>query len=241
MRSTIRIVCRRSTYNKYRQIYPPTESNCPREDLEDNSAILGQANQLKLVPIDMLKADWSGPFSWPGFEPENGLSSVPEIPGIYLFTVKSGENEYLIYAAGFTQRPIPKRLREHTGKYRNGDYNILDPECMSYGHRRLIWKGWGWSEEKRAEYEIRKDEILTAADRQLCEMRLFVSNMTTDRRLLARVEGAIMKHLDKCEPPMCNIPDVGMSLSTCWENEEPITMKNSCSSVLRGLPDELSI
>ena len=42
---------------------------------------------------------WNGPYSWPGFEDDNKLPAIPEVPGVYLQTFEY-QGGYIIYAAG---------------------------------------------------------------------------------------------------------------------------------------------
>ena len=72
--------------------------------------------------------EWHGPFGWPGFEGD--LPSIPERPSVYLETVEY-QNGYLIYAAGITRHPMPKRFRKHTSEYKHGIYNVLDIDRKS--------------------------------------------------------------------------------------------------------------
>jgi hypothetical protein len=189
---------------------------------------------------DTIYAKWDGPYSWPKYESENNLPVLPNHSGIYLLTAPYKDG-FVIYAAGMTTRPIPKRLREHTLKYRSGDYNILNVEQMSSGARSIEWKGWQWTDEKRAEFQVRKDEIVALANKQLTNLRIFVAAVSSEKRLLFRTEAAIMNQLYSSPAPFCDIPDRGMSLSRRWPEESPITIKNECDSVLYGLPATLEI
>lgn len=91
-----------------------------------------------------IEVRWDGPYSWPAFESENNLRPIPKIPGVYLQTFEY-HGGYLIYAAGFTRRPAPTRFKEHTPKYMNGKYNVLDIAAAQQGVRREIWHGWGYA------------------------------------------------------------------------------------------------
>lgn len=183
---------------------------------------------------------WTGPYSWPHFETESNLPSIPNQPGVYLQAVEY-QNGYLIYAAGLTRRSIPKRFREHTRKYMDGDYNVLDIVMMRQGVRREIWHGWGWSPEKRAEYEERRTIILGAVQEQLAGFRIFIADVGTEPRFLERLEASVMNSLYQQPPPLCDIPDRGMMLSPRWKSENPIVVKNACAVKLHGLPDCLQI
>jgi hypothetical protein len=105
---------------------------------------------------------WNGPFGWPTYECQNDLPPIPNLPGVYLFTFDY-QGGYLIYAVGITRRPIPIRLSEHTHKYLNGDYTILDVEAAQDGIRKELWHGWGYARENRSEFEERRVSILDAA------------------------------------------------------------------------------
>ncbi len=94
-----------------------------------------------------IEVTWDGPYGWPAFESENGLPPIPKISGVvYLQTFKY-QGRYLIYAAGLTRRPVPTRFREHTRKYMNGEYNVLDIAAAQQGIRKEIWHGWGYARE----------------------------------------------------------------------------------------------
>jgi hypothetical protein len=183
---------------------------------------------------------WTGPYSWPKFEAKNNLPPLPKHPGVYLMTVKYKDG-YLIYAAGITRRPIPIRFSEHTKKYLAGDYNVLDIVAIQNGIRKEIWHGWGWTPEKRENFEEKKSLILDAVEKQLEGFCLFVADIPTSPRILERVEASIMNILYHCPPPFCDIPDRGMMLAPRKADETPIMVKQNCELVLHGLPLNLEI
>lgn len=183
---------------------------------------------------------WTGPYSWPKFEPENNLPSIPKHPGIYFQTVEYRDG-YLIHAAGLTRRPVPVRFREHTRKYMSGDYNIFDIVAMQQGIRKEVWHGWGWTPEKRTEFEKQRPIIHAAIRKQLAGFRIFVANVGTQPRILERLEASIMWNLYKQSAPFCDIPDKGMMLAPRWDSEDPIIVKNRYTVKLYGLPPKLEI
>ncbi len=189
---------------------------------------------------EQLSATWTGPFSWPAFEAMNGLPSIPKHPGIYLLTAEYKDG-YLIYCAGITRRIIPARFREHTRKYRSGDYTVLDIDSMRAGIRDEIWHGWGWTPEKRSEFARRKEQILRSVDSQLAGFRIFVANITVDPRILERLEASIMQLLYLQELPLSHIPDRGMRLAPRRQSESTILVKNISPAILYGLPPEHDI
>ena len=76
---------------------------------------------------------WTGPFSLPGYENINGLKSIPDLEGIYLFTFKYNDG-FLVYSAGITNS-TKRRLKTHIREYKKGNYtfetilSILDGFC----------------------------------------------------------------------------------------------------------------
>jgi hypothetical protein len=187
-----------------------------------------------------IEAVWDGPYGWPGFARDQNLDPIPQLPGIYLWTFKY-QSGYLVYAAGITRRPIPMRFREHTRKYMNGEYNVLDVASVQQGIRKEIWHGWGYAREHREEFEARKAIVLEAVHRQLAEFRIFIASVGKEPRILERLEAAIMNNLYQQPAPISDIPDRGMRLAPCWESEEPIVVRNNCHVVLHGLPAFLEI
>lgn len=190
-----------------------------------------------ILDQETIDINWTGPYSWPKFELENNLPSIPNHSGIYLQTIEY-QDGYLIYAAGLTRRPVPVRFREHTRKYMSGDYTIFDIVAMQQGIRKEMWHGWGWTPEKRTEFEKQKPIIQAAAHRQLVGFRIFVADVGTQPRILERLEASIMENLYKQPAPFCDIPDKGMMLAPRWDSENPIIVKNRCTVMLYGLSSD---
>ena len=192
-----------------------------------------------MTDISVIEIKWEGPFSWPKFENKSNLSPVPKVPGVYLQTFEH-KNGYLIYCAGLTRRPIINRFKEHTKKYMNGEYNVLDISAARQGTRKEIWHGWDYARNHRSEFEEGKSMILNAVEEQLGGFRLFITNMEAPR-ILERLEASIMNNLYEQLPPICDIPDRGMQLSPRWESEDRIILKNDCPAIIYGLPSCLEI
>ncbi len=178
----------------------------------------------------LLELTWAGP--------SVGQGTKPTTDYLQTFEYQAG---YLIYAAGQTSRPMRKRFLEHTKKYMNGEYNVLDIAPACQGVRTEVWHGWTYARSHRDEFEARKASILDAVRAQLSGFRIFVAAMPPDRRMLSRHEAAIMRTLEKQPPPFCHIPDKGMQLAPRWDSEEPIVVKGTCGSILYGLPSLLEI
>ncbi|SVD09769.1 uncharacterized protein METZ01_LOCUS362623, partial [marine metagenome] len=187
-----------------------------------------------------LQITWNGPYAWPTFEGQTGLQSIPKLSGLYLqtFEYKSG---YIIYAAGLTRRPVPARFKEHTQKYMNGEYNVLDVNAAQQGVRKEIWHGWGYAKKHRDEFDERKLEILDAVQKQLEGFRIFVGNVGEEPRILERLEASIMENLYRQPSPFCDIPDKGMFLSQRWDSEDPVFIESNCIVNIHGLPSRFEI
>jgi hypothetical protein len=168
------------------------------------------------------------------------LNSIPNIGGVYLQTFKY-QGGYLIYSAGLTRRSIPKRFKEHTREYINGGYYVLDMLAMQQGMRKEIWRGWGYARKHRGEFEENKSIILDAVREQLTSFCIFIADVGKEPRLLERLEASIMNNLYQQPPPICDVPDKGMHLSSRWQSEGKIIVKNSCSTFIHGLPASLEM
>ena len=176
-----------------------------------------------------------GPYGWPKLE--NGLLPLPAISGLYLMTVNYKDG-FLPYGVGITRRLMRKRFMEHTRSFKSGDYNILDLESAQIGVRKIAWKGWGWTDEKRADYDAREDDIVALAIKQLTATRIFVIDIDGTKRVLERLEGALANLYYKTET---NLIDEGMLLMPRWKTEESISLTFQSSVVLYGLPETLEI
>jgi len=190
---------------------------------------------------DTLLLDWSGPFVLQG--PDGNLlfdSPIASKWGIYIFTVIYRDG-FLIYLTGWTTRPFKKRFKEHMREYRRGTYTIFNTESLRNGKRDEIWHGmWTKREtntrEIKALFESRHQEINPAIENLLSTFRIFVAPLEAERRVLARVEAAIMNILYSSEEPFCSLPDKGMALAPRWASEQPFLVKSKAEVFLHALP-----
>lgn len=189
--------------------------------------------------LPIRKAEWKGPYSWPGFEAINGLPSIPPFAGVYLQTFRHAGG-YLIYGAGLTRRHISIRFREHARGFKNGEYTVLDLSSAENGIRCEIWHGWGYAREHRGEFEERKSEILEAVDNLLNGFRIFVTDLNKEPRIHERIEAAVMTNLYQQLPPISELPDRGMQLSGRKNSEPLLILNNVCQERLYGLPNYLA-
>lgn len=185
--------------------------------------------------MESLDVDIQGPYGWPRFE--CGQTRLPAVSGVYLTTFEYRDG-FLPYGFGITRRPMRQRFLEHTRSYVSGNYNILDLGAAQQGIRKVAWKGWSWTPEKRDEFEARKPEIVSLAQQQISATRIFVMRIGAASRLLERMEGALGNHFYQNENTLC---DRGMFLAPRWQTEEPVLATFRCSSVLYELPSQLEI
>jgi len=171
-----------------------------------------------------------GPFGWPNLE--NGQTLLPNSSGVYLMTVEYEEG-YLPFGVGITRRPMRKRFMEHTRSFKAGDYNILDDISANKGVRKIAWKGWSWTEEKRADYDFRKDEILNLAIKQMSSTRIFIVDIANHSRVLERLESAFVNTFHQAGNELI---DQGMLLMPRKNDEDPISLSFIAPVLIYGLP-----
>jgi hypothetical protein len=182
--------------------------------------------------------EWLGPFSWPGFEHLTKLSSIPDVPGVYLFTFPYSDS-FVLYAAGITNS-MKRRLRAHTREYRRGNYNVLDVSYAIKGERQEIWHGWNYAKEHRDEFEKKKSEILQGVENQLCSFRIFIAKIH-DIRKRERIESTFMNNLYLSKENWAELADRGMFLKGRYNSEMPILINNICSYKIFGLEKMIEI
>jgi len=184
--------------------------------------------------------DWRGPFSWPGFERENGQQPIPSISGVYLQTFHNGR-DFVVYAAGITRRRVSTRFREHTRKYLSGEYNVLHAPSAERGIRREIWHGWAYARSHQEEFVERQNEITEAVRGQLAAFRIFVADPGSENRLLERIEARIMALLYEQPSPFSELPDRGMHLAPRRPEEPPIPVVSKAACRLLGIPGRFDV
>ena len=176
-----------------------------------------------------------GPFGWPNLE--DVQLRLPSKSGTYLMTVEHKDG-YLPWGVGITRRPMRERFMEHTRSFKAGDYNILDIKSAYDGIRKVVWKGWGWTDEKRADYSSRKNEIVSLALEQLSCTRIFVIDISEPPRILERIESTLVTTLHQFGNELV---DKGMLLMPRKDNEEPIAISFESTSFIYGLPANLIV
>jgi len=183
--------------------------------------------------------DWQGPLALVASGKDYFLDSpAAQRPGIYMWAFEYHQG-YLIYGAGLTTRPLASRIREDLRSIRSGEWTVLDGPSAQSGVRREFWHGmWATynTPARQAERAARRVEIERAADAMLSHMRVFLANLPPDKRVLGRVEAAIMNLLYAGASPICDLPDKGMHLEPRRPDERAMTMLSRAGVTLHGLP-----
>lgn len=182
--------------------------------------------------------EWEGPFSWPKYEEDTNLPSIPDVQGVYLLTFQF-QDGYLLYSAGITNS-TKKRLNAHTREYKKGNYTVLDVTAAKNGKRKEIWHGWGYAKTHREEFQAKKKRILEVVDRQLRAFRVFIAEIS-DERTRERLEAALMLNMYVSKEPWSELADRGMYLKERSNSEMPIETINRSEGKIYGLPEVLEI
>lgn len=58
--------------------------------------------ECEILKVENKNIEWQGPFSWPGYENQNGIDKIMDIDGIYLWTFQ--------YKSGFSSTMVLLQL-----------------------------------------------------------------------------------------------------------------------------------
>lgn len=187
----------------------------------------------------VLHIAWDGPHTWPSLRQPSPLSYLS---GVYLWTLENNEG-YVVYGCGLTRRSIRERLGEHRRQYLSGKYALYDLEAARNGIRHELWHGlWAGydSDERKAEFVRRADELRSLAEIQMSVTRIFVANIS-DVRLQHRIEAGVMNALYSAPKPYCDLPDVGMFLSSRFVDEPVIRVISRASVPFCNFPEQIEV
>lgn len=125
-------------------------------------------------------------------------------------------------------------------EYKSGNYTVFNITEAEKGKRVEIWHGWSYARTHREEFNMRKEEILNAVERQLKSFRVFIAQIP-DKRERARFEAAIMYQIYDSQEPWSELADRGMALSKRRKDEMPMVIKNISDVKFYGLAKILEI
>ena len=106
------------------------------------------------------------------------------------------------------------------------------------GIRKVVWKGWGWTADKKTDFELRKEEIISLALNQLRSTRIFIIDISNPPRVLERLESALVNTFHQAGNELV---DKGMLLMQRKENEAPVLLAFESRSLIYGLPSNLIV
>ena len=190
---------------------------------------------------------WYGPYSWPGQEKENNLSSFDNLEGVYLVTFEcENKDGYLLYWAGHG-KDVWDRFSKHTTKFKKGNYSILDVECASRGIRKEIWPGWGYAKKYEEthtadEYQLKMDALAEDRKKHLSALKIFVAEVPKQYR--ERMEAALMHGLHYSKNIQSELAEGNMNLRGRKNSQVPIiavntivmnNITNNCKPQIQGL------
>lgn len=200
----------------------------------------------EILPPESLDVEVLGPFSWMPSDSSDApcLFTAPagRLSGVYLWTAPRPDG-YLVYCVGYTTRPFVQRFRSHTREFLAGTYNVLDAAELLAGRRKQVWHGLWFKKESlhRLEEFFSRSAEITAHTRELLRtFRVFFIPVDAPRRVLARMEAALMNQLYAGPAEISSIPDRGMQLSSRWRDETPIPVKLR-GPVFLGFPPSFDI
>jgi hypothetical protein len=190
--------------------------------------------------IRKLSIHWHGPFSWPGYEAETLLPTLPNSPGVYMETYAL-DDAFLVRGCGVTTRSVLRRFKEHAYHYRAGTYNVLDMKDVLQAQRRLLHQGSWWREKNVDGPRLEGQSLQEAVDLQFRMLRLFVAEVREEKRILERVESAVMNRLYRSGPPFCDFLDKGTFRVVRQPDEPPIWVTMNFDRRLLALPERLLV
>lgn len=159
--------------------------------------------------------------------------------GLYLFTFEH-DSGFLIWFDGFSTKNVANRLNDHIKKILCGSYSTLDILSANSGRRVEIWKGFYFKKDelKKKAFLDQKQALLPDIHAMLRGLRIFYSPLNEERRILARIEAAIMNILYEKEGAISEFPDKGMHLEPRWPEEKAFRIRIEQSPKLHGLSIE---
>lgn len=182
--------------------------------------------------------DWQGPFTYQRAVGESCFDSwAAKEPGVYLWTFEYRDG-YLIYIPGLTMASFAERLGAYINLFRQGKYTILNGLSAQRGIRDEIWHGLLWDKTpgRKEMFSSRQVEYERAADEMMSKMRIFLAPLRAERRVVPRIEAAIIDILYSGVGPVHDLPDKGMHREPRQLIEEPFTVRSNAHVLLHGLP-----
>jgi len=187
-----------------------------------------------------------GPFAWLPTEGDSTRSvfTAPEanVAGVYLVAIET-PNGWLIHSVGQTSCSVDERFRQHTREFLAGTYSVYDVDALREGRLHERWRGlWKGKDavQRYDKYLERAGEIAPYTRMLLRALRIYVLPIEADKRLLHRLEAAIVKAL-RDAPRAQDVIEDGYRLSSRWDDEKPVIVERLDGPEFVGLPRRIGI
>lgn len=159
--------------------------------------------------------------------------------GLYIFTF--GYNSgFIVWFDGFSTRNVSVRLNDHIKNILRGSYSILDVNEANAGRRVEIWRGFYFtkSESKKKEFDERRQFLLPSIFTMIKGLHILFAPLSESRRVLSRIEAAIMNQLHNSSGLTSDFPYKGMHLEPRWPEETAFRVIVEKGPIIHGLPAE---
>jgi len=159
--------------------------------------------------------------------------------GLYMFTFEYNSG-FIVWFDGFSTRNVSNRLNDHIKNILRGSYSILDVNEANAGRRVEIWHGFYFTknESKKREFDEQRQLLLPSIFTMIKGLHIFFVPLNESRRVLSRIEAAIMNQLYNSSGITSDFPDKGMHLEPRWPEETAFRVIVEKSPIIHGLPAE---
>jgi len=187
-----------------------------------------------------IKLKIKGPFNLVG---DNSLFDVEEsnLSGLYIFTIKV-KDCYLIEYVGITTRDFKTRFLEHISQLLSGGYQLYDIEKLRDNKEFLVWKGkYGENTDDITAFLNNYQYFSQIIKQQLQEFKIFLIPLTSEKRILERIEGKIYKVLRENNNKQIMTFIKGVRSSPRREDEELINVQIEHNILSPEIPSNFEV
>ena len=133
-------------------------------------------------------------------------------------------------------------MHEHLKEQLAGMYDIHDPSSLRRGATKVLWRGMygGDREESLEEYVRRLPKLSPALACYIQMIRFYIAPLRAGRRLLERVEAAIVDHL-RSRKRLYHEMFEGVRYRARRRGERPLCLRCTWPRQLLGVPRRLEV
>jgi hypothetical protein len=193
-------------------------------------------------PVDV-QVKFRGPFSAVdgGSAPLLFADPVARANGVYFWTVAVDGVDHVCYV-GQTRRGFGARIEEHLSAILSGKYDILDPDAMSRGETRAVWRAEPDPASRWRRFLGQYRDLSTHIARTIDLLRFYVAPIEGDPHLISRVEGALGGYYRERAPTSARrLFDLRIRVPSPIPGDRPLRLVPTSTAPLAGLPSELLI